>query len=1233
MTRFRRGLVVSTLLITAFFALIAAFFIFSSAGSQLLFAQVERWVPQFQGELVEGSLNSGWHIKDFSFENETVLVKADKIDADWSLSSIFSHEFYVEQLSSKNLVVNTKTTTQSEEDDNQDAATALSLISTPVAIYVRKLSLNQFHYEDSTVSVSADSLNSAASWVEDHIKVDASQAEQVDVFLKPAPQQASPKVAVKKAVKDVLLPHVFVPFDIELVSLNVVDARYHQAGFDTGLANIQLSATLKGDALQIRQLNVSQGQRSVNIDGKMSFVQSYPLELSVGLKSELIGIAPAIRTVNGEIGGDLQSLTIALNLEGAEKLTVQGKLKTLTKNLPFEFNAAWQSLPQIDSAKEISVQKGQLKLRGDLSAYAADLSAKGAWQNYPAITVTSQLSGNMDGIALKKLNVADDRKNDLTLSGDLSWKQGIIWKGDTVFDVVDIADWTDAVVAKLKGLVKQEIIVKNNHWQMKLNDIKTSGSFNHLPFSATGDVAGNDLGDWQIDQLKLKNGQNSLLVNGHLNQEWNLKGSLDVKDFTSLYKNWSGSLNGSFNLQGKKQSPSLAVALSSPRLSVAGLNVRTLASSGHVVLNQQYPGELNLSIDRLQTNGFRQQDVQLSLKGDLSKHVLVLATKGKQLSSNLAVRGGWLKSGWAGTIEDADFNTDAGRWKIQQPVTVNYRNQLVSFKSHCWVSEPTKLCLADGQAGAAKGKIPFTLTDLEPKRFTAWMPNTLKWKGKFDGSGVIAWQANKPDIKITLSGAAGEIIAEDIHTPYQRIQLSVDANSRKAALDLSVSSERLGNINVLAQVTDPLKRQQLSGQIAIKAMNLDGIAPLVDALHSTSGVVNADGRLDGTLSAPLFFGQLTLDNGEVETSTDMLSLREINGRIVIEGDKATLTAKMKAGDGDITVSGRSFWPEGEPSGVLTLHSDKMGITLAGYGKGSIDSDISLNFDKSGIKITGQVQVPKARIEVESLPEEGVELSDDVQIVRQNQNSAVAKSPALPMNIDLDLRLGDDVRLKAMGLTAQLSGGLRIRQKPGQSMTAQGNIYVVNGRFKAYGQNLVIRTGRLIFNGDISQPYIVAEAIRDPSTMEDTSVTVGVKINAPMNAITAQIFSEPEMPDTDKLSYLLRGKSSTATTNGSTEEAMAAMMIGAGLGQANGIVSDVASTFGLKDAAFDTSGSGSDTKVNLSAYLLKDLQIQYGMGVYSAVSEVTLKYFFLPKLYLQAVSGLSQAVDLFYKFEF
>jgi translocation and assembly module TamB len=179
----------------------------------------------------------------------------------------------------------------------------------------------------------------------------------------------------------------------------------------------------------------------------------------------------------------------------------------------------------------------------------------------------------------------------------------------------------------------------------------------------------------------------------------------------------------------------------------------------------------------------------------------------------------------------------------------------------------------------------------------------------------------------------------------------------------------------------------------------------------------------------------------------------------------------------------------------------------------------------------------------------------------------------------------------------------------------------------------MRSGKLMFNGDVTEPYVMAEAIRDPSTMEDSSVTVGVKINSPINSISAQVFSEPELPDTDKLSYLLRGRSSTATTNGSTEEAMAAMMIGAGLGQTNGVVSDVASTFGLKDAAFDTSGSGTDTKVNLSAYLLKDLQLQYGVGVYSAVSEVKLKYFLLPQLYLQAVSSLDQAVDLFYKFEF
>lgn len=59
-----------------------------------------------------------------------------------------------------------------------------------------------------------------------------------------------------------------------------------------------------------------------------------------------------------------------------------------------------------------------------------------------------------------------------------------------------------------------------------------------------------------------------------------------------------------------------------------------------------------------------------------------------------------------------------------------------------------------------------------------------------------------------------------------------------------------------------------------------------------------------------------------------------------------------------------------------------------------------------------------------------------------------------------IRLGNDVKLDAMGLKTDVSGGLNIRQEPEKPLAGNGQLVLTNGRFKAYGQNLIIKEGRI-----------------------------------------------------------------------------------------------------------------------------------------------------------------------------
>ena len=1231
---------VSAMLLVAFLAAMCFFLLFSVSGSQLVWNQLTRWVPGLQGEWVAGSLAEGWQLRNVQWQGESVTVSLNHVQTRWRLASLLTGKADVDSLDVAGLTVSRR----DMPDDTDEPAVfpdaqqiANRYILTPVTIALHQLKLSDFVYDDPVVRVKVGHLETAADWQEHRIDIKPSQAASVDVWLKPATAGESlvtdskNTVSGKENQEDSELPEVFVPFDIRLAELTLKQGRYHQQEFDTGLMDIRLQAQFDGTALTVQQLQVQQEKRRAGLSGKMTFVQYYPIEAELNVQSVIPGISPGVsRTVELAAKGDLQQLKFTARLAGKEKVRLQGELQPLTRHLPFGLSGDWLKFPLPPELEGLVVGKGKFDLQGSLQNYKLALETVGNWADLPSTRLELALTGSTEKLELQRLQLGDG-VNQLVVAGKLDWQKGVHWQGQTRLELPTVNRWLPDTQASVSGSLQQDIHWQNEQWQGNISAIDLKGDLNGFPLTTQGSVQGNEQGNWSFRNVEINNGPNSLALNGELSKEWAVSGKLRLPKLALIHPKWDGSIDGDFRLNGPAKAPVLALRLAAPRIIMPGQLVRNLELAGHATLNKTLPGQLQLNIERWNINGTRLQNLVLSLRGNAQQHQLLLKNDGKQLNTNLNLTGNWQNGIWQGRLQESQIGGLAGEWKLQSPVVLQWRRGALTFKSHCWRSVPARLCFENASLSAAQGTIPFTVADFDTQRLKPWLPDTLKWSSQLQGSGVLGWRKGSPDLHVSLRSQYGELITEQIHTPYRDMQLKLDVTPVKASGRFVLDSAMLGNINVDAEVRDPLKRRLLSGTVNITSLQLYGIAPLVDVLHRTKGQIDMNGRLAGTLDVPLFYGQVTLKDGEVDTATEMVSLRQINGKLIIEGDKAELNADMLAGKGKVTLTGRSRWPDGTFSGDLSLQGRAVELAFAGYGNGKLDSDMRLQFDAEKISLEGDVQVPWARIDIKSLPDNGVEVSDDVHIVRPLQQQQT--TAPFPFFMDLKLTLGTDVRFSAMGLKTALAGGLRFRQKPGQALLTQGEIRLVDGRFKAYGQNLVVRSGKLMFSGDVTNPYVMAEAIRDPATMEDSSVTVGVKINAPINAISAQVFSEPELPDTDKLSYLLRGRSSTATTNGSTEEAMAAMMISAGLGQTNGIVSDVASTFGLKDAAFDTTGSGTDTRVNLSAYLLKDLQLQYGVGVYDAVSEVKLRYFLLPQLYLQAVSGLSQAVDIFYKFEF
>src|SRR5690606_18425455 len=89
----------------------------------------------------------------------------------------------------------------------------------------------------------------------------------------------------------------------------------------------------------------------------------------------------------------------------------------------------------------------------------------------------------------------------------------------------------------------------------------------------------------------------------------------------------------------------------------------------------------------------------------------------------------------------------------------------------------------------------------------------------------------------------------------------------------------------------------------------------------------------------------------------------------------------------------------------------------------VDPDVTVRYAaRQPLDIRGSVGVPSARIDLERL-DRGVSTSPDVVIL---DPADPEDGLATPLQLDLTLALGEDVRLHGFGLDGSLDGSLRVR---------------------------------------------------------------------------------------------------------------------------------------------------------------------------------------------------------------
>lgn len=1255
----------SFLVLASLFLLLLALsglLLFSASGNALIWQQTQRLVPGLQGELVSGQLATGWTFRNVRFRSEIIDVDARAIDLRWQLGGLFTGRIPVEQLRIEGARVNLHIpddvtpadgTPVAETADATVVDTGPFRLRLPIGLDVRSLQIDDTVFTCPQVTVKTDGLQGALHWKGEVMTVEHLVTHGVDVALADAVLADDPhaphhpprkplskpfdNAAVAKAIEQ--LPSAPLPFDLYVTRWQASQVRYHQKGFDTLKLDFDLQqASYVQTLIRWQQLAAKHPWGDVTLGGQIDLQGYYPLQGTLHATSRLPWLDKALvgRSVTVQAKGPLTNLQGTLQLAGSEQLKAQVQLNTLAPELPFVFSADWQHLQwPLKGKADYQAGKGKLHLAGRLDDYQLDLQSALQLLDYPAGQLATKLRGSLDGIQIANLTVSAGETK-ATASGKLDWQKGVDWQGDLALKGDKLHELVPAITGRIEASLPKTAfhLTPAGQWSLQLPTLDAKGQLNGYPLTLSGSVTGNDRMQWQVRRLFLRSGDNQLALDGSLGEQWMVKGRLEGRQLKQLHPLLDGALSATLDLGGNLRAPVINVKATSQQMMAAGARLRDLSLDSVLTLGALPKGHLALSVARVRQDSLRLDNLSLQAEGDSSAHTVQLSFGGKPLAGGLTLKGSLAKGQWQGELQQAALTTPVGKWGLVEPLRLVWQlaSQRLALGKQCWQSQASSLCVEPATLSSAKGELALALHNFDTAQLAAFLPDRMSWQTRLSVDGTVGWVKQQPYADLKVQAGPGKLLTDEIVSTYDVLNLTTRLTPEAADVTLQFDSQSLGNARIDLKVAEPLKARTLSGNLDIKGLRLHGFAPLVDELKRIQGRVDASGRMAGTLDQPLFYGHVALDEGELETYSDLAVVKKMHAQLDVQGHRADLSGSLMVGKGRLELGGYADWGGPVLGGRLTADADTLEVGLAGYGRARVSANLVMQLGEQ-TKLEGRVLIPWARIKVKSVPDSAVTVSDDVHIVRGNQTDRAPPPKPAPFALDINLGLGGDVQLDAFGLKTSLQGGLRMTQSPQTAFRADGEIRLENGRFKSFGQNLLIKEGKLQFTGNIAAPYLAVKAERDPETMEDKTVTIGVKVSGPVAQPKIDIYSEPALSETEKLSYLLRGKSTSSSGGTSNDEAMAGILLGAGLSQANDLVSGIGENLGLRDLSLDSSGSGDATKVSISGYVFPGLQIQYGVGVFSSMGEVKVKLELLPRLYLQALSGLNQALDLFYNFEF
>ncbi len=1236
----------------------------SQSGLQYVVHQVEPYLPKgLSHQGIEGSIIGPVKISAIQYKNDIVVIKIDEMTLNWSVSDLLFAIISIESLQLETLSV----TLLTSNDSTSTSVENNKKIQLPNIILPWRMNLNELLINNVLLTQSEQVLHFKQVKLRARTFLDEVNIKYFDIV--------GDKYTVN--INGVINPVASYEHNLKL----------NWSGITRANTTIKGSGTIQGNVSEVNIKHQVSGAIKFNLTTKITDVLTkvnWHTELNVEkynpalittewpeFKGNLKVKASGDRTtaiVKGITGiqhpkygvlssnFELQRLknnhikinNITLNsVTNNSKLTVRGDW-LLAEQFPGDIALAlnWSNLRwPLNSDPVLTSSVGSAWVKGGLDNFKLELAAKQPLTIAPDYLLFASLTGNATdtGLVIKSLALSELQQasasstfnriktGTLNASGKVNWTPNLSWQSEIVLRDINPVRLSKMWPGQIRASLTNSGKVINNKLQVNTEITRLGGQLRDHPISGSGSINWYNNG-LDFNALKLFSGKSRIKIGGRLESTFNLTLDIASNNFSELYPGGKGKLHANGFLSGNSTKPYIKMKLNAVNLQIPNYKVSNINANIGLDFFNWKKMDILLSAQGISIADYDLSSVDIHTDNNGLKATVV----SPMVTANVVLKGKPSVNGWQGYITQANIiSNEYDNWHLKRQAEIVIENRNLEVKLLCFKNTISKIC---GNVRLAENEIKssFNLTKIPLKLVNNWLPNGIKLNGHADASANFNFNSKSTapshaEIKFTSGYLTYPLLDGQFERWYYRAvnaEMALDSaglgvnvyittnNADNVKLDLKLPGLKINSINSHTQKINADFSMSMNDPRIIEAM--------LPVMQDFKGAFDLSLNAKGTIEQPRINLHAKINNGSFKIPQLGLQIKDIEFKSNNVGlKKITYKLDARSGSGDIQILGNVLLDDkaGWPS-AMTITGNAFEVAAIPEANIAISPKIKLISKNKNITISGNVHLPVAKIQAKNFTQAS-QTSPDVVIGKLDKQQVNNWS----VSTKLKVSLGKKVTFKGFGFEGRLDGQLKLQDELGIPTKAVGEILVAKGNYTAYGQNLDVTDGRLLFTGGpLTNPGLDLRAIRKVG-----EITTGLKIRGSLYFPKVELFSIPTMGQTEALSYLVLGRPLEDNSKDEGNMVSKAVLL-LSLSSGNEIVNSLGESLGIDEVSIDSSNAGEQASLVVGRYISPKLYISYGVGLIEAINTFKVRYQISERWQIIGENGEFQGADIFYFFD-